>query len=161
MQTAKIAVLVADGFEAGDVDAIRTAVTAAGGVIKIIAPHGGVVRDSKKSETPVDFSLPTVASVLFDAVYIPGGDASAKTLMALPRAIEFVEEAFKHCKAIAASGAGVTFLEKTRIGAVIDDEDSAVMADADIPAKKTAGVFIEAIRQHRNWKREAKTLPTG
>ncbi len=55
--------------------------------------------------------------------------------------MEFVEEAFKHCKAIAANGAGVTFLEKTRIGAAMDEEDSAVIAAADIPAKKTAGVL--------------------
>jgi len=58
-------------------------------------------------------------------------------------------------------GSTSSFLEKTRFGAAVAEEDSAVIADADIPVKKTAGAFVEAIRQHRNWEREAKTLPAG
>jgi hypothetical protein len=55
-------------------------------------------------ELKVDFSFLTGSSVLFDAAYIPGGDASVATLTGQPEASEFVSEAYKHFKAIAARG---------------------------------------------------------
>ena len=51
----------------------------------------------------VDHSFATVSSVLFDAVYVPGG-ARAEVLCRNADAVRFVKEAYKHRKAIAASG---------------------------------------------------------
>jgi len=82
----------------------------------------------------VDHALRTVASVLFDAVYIPGGEKSAAALAEEPDAIEFVNEAFRHCKAIAASGTGVNFLkQETYIRKVEDDQ--AIVLSENMPAK--------------------------
>jgi catalase len=47
-----------------------------------------------------DFSLLTGSSVLFDAVYIDGGDASVQALSNYPEAIDFISEAYQHCKTI-------------------------------------------------------------
>lgn len=105
-------------------------------------------------ELTVDFSLPTVASVLFDAVYVPGGPQSIQTLSVEPRVIEFVEEAYKHCKAIAATGVAVEFLKTTRVAAGIANEDAAVAVGSDTAAKKVGAAFVEAISGHRNWDRE-------
>jgi catalase len=159
LNTAKIAVLAADGVDARDIKAIVQAVKAAGGQAKLIAPHGGNVTAEDKSTLPVDFSLPTVASVLFDAVCIPGGIASTQALAAEPRAAEFVEEAFKHCKAIAAFGSAAEFLKQTRIDAQPDDP--AVIIGDDQSAKKVAATFIEQASHYRNWDRELRTLPNG
>jgi catalase len=161
MKTAKVAVLLADGFDEAGVDAIKQAVTAAGGMAKVIAPHGGTVTGAGGTELPVDFSLPTVASVLFDAVYVAGGEQSVETIGVETRAIEFVEEAYKHCKAIAGTGAAVVFLKATRVSAGIADQDVAVCIGEDSGADAVASAFVEAISQHRNWDREAKTLPNG
>ncbi len=160
MQTAKVAVLLADGFDEAAVKAISQAVVTAGGQAKIIAPHGGVVVGDKGGESPVDFSLPTVCSVLFDAVYVAGGQECVAALMADTRAIEFVEEAHKHCKAIAATGEAVEFLNSTRVATSIEADDPAIVT-GDRPAKQVAAAFVEAISQHRNWEREPKTLPNG
>lgn len=160
MQTAKVAILLADGFEEAALKTISQAIVAAGGLAKIIAPHGGVVVGDKGGGLSVDFSLPTVCSVLFDAVYVAGGQGCVETLNAETRAIEFVEEAHKHCKAIAATGTAVDFLNSTRVAASIEASDHAIVV-GDGSAKQIAAAFVEAISQHRNWDREPQTLPNG
>ena len=62
-----------------------------------------------------DFSFLTGSSVLFDAVYVPGGEASVAALKNEAEAANFLSEAYKHCKTIAASGAGVELLEKAGV----------------------------------------------
>lgn len=160
METAKVAVLLADGFDEAAVKSFSQAIVAAGGQAKIVAPHGGVVVGDKGGELPVDFSLPTVCSVLFDAVYVAGGAACADALRGETRAIEFVEEAHKHCKAIAATGAAVEFLASTRVAISIEAKDVAVVTGGQ-SAKQAAADFVEAVSQHRNWEREKSTLPNG
>ena len=158
MQTALVAVLVADGVDETGLKAISKAITAAGGQTKLIAPHGGVVSGNQGGELPVDFSLPTVASVLFDAVCIPGGEESVSTLKAEPRVTQFVEEAHRHCKAIAATGEAVALLEATQVAPSIAADDPFVVTGT---AKEVSADFIDAISQHRNWDRELQTFPNG
>jgi len=158
MQTAKIAILLADGFDEGAVKSISQAVTKAGGQIRLIAPHGGLAVGVKGGELAVDFSLPTVCSVLFDAVYVAGGQECVETLKNDPRAIEFVEEAHKHCKAIAATGAAAEFLNSTRVASSINAKDPAIVT-GDRPVNEVSAAFVEAISQHRYWEREPRLLP--
>jgi len=159
METAKVAALVADGFDDAALGAIESAVKKAGGALKVVAPHGGVVTSASGKETPVDFSLNTVASVLFDAVYVAGGKKNAGALAELPDAVDFVEEAYRHCKAIAATGTGLDFLKETKVAAGLADHDKAVIVGDDGSARKVADGFVKAISLHRNWDRELKTRP--
>ena len=105
IKTRKIAILAADGFDAAALSAMKKALEAAGAQAKVVAPRLGQLKSSEGTEVKIDFSLLTASSVLFDAVYIPGGDKSIKALMADSDAVQFISEAYKHCKAIAASGA--------------------------------------------------------
>ena len=162
MATAKIAVLVADGFDEQGVAELEKAITGAGGMAKIVAPHGGTVSGGNGGERKVDYALPTVASVLFDAVAVAGGKPSVKALESNPRAIEFVEEACKHCRAIVALGDAGHFLEQTKVKAALSDpEDKGIIKADDKSAKKAAAAFVQAVSQHRTWNREMKTLPQG
>ncbi|HUE12953.1 MAG TPA: catalase [Planctomycetaceae bacterium] len=167
VQTRKIAALVADGCDDGELASMTKALVNAGAQLKIVAPHGGTITSAGGKAVPVDFSLLTVASVLFDAVYLPGGEASIAVLSEELKAIEFVEEAYKHCKAIAATGAGVDFLKKTRAGAALPRGDSkakgvfsdrGVIAGEDSGINKVAAEFITAIAQHRAWERETTVM---
>jgi catalase len=72
IKTRKIAVLLADGFNDEAVAEMSKALLTAGAAPKVIAPRLGVVRGARGTELKVDFSFLTAASVLFDAVYIPG-----------------------------------------------------------------------------------------
>ena len=88
---------------------MKNALEKEGAMAKIIGMKSSTVKDADGNEMKVDHALRTVASVLFDAVYIPGGEKSTAALANEPDAIEFVNEAFRHCKAIAGSGEGVNF----------------------------------------------------
>ncbi|WP_010585491.1 catalase [Schlesneria paludicola] len=159
MKTARIAMLVTPGFDEKSFLVVKRALIAAGGDPKVIAPHAGMVMGDEKTEIAVDFSLPTVCSVLFDAVYVAGGTESNTILESDPRAIEFVEEAYRHCKAIAATGNAVEFLMTTRVSKGITDHDDAIATGEDRTAGRVADLFVNAISQHRNWSREPKLFP--
>ncbi len=97
------------------------------------------------------------ASVLFDAVYVPGGAKSVATLKEIADAIHFINEAYKHCKAIAADDEGVQLLEQSSIrNKFIGDNFTSknLAIDGVIINSNTSKDFIKAIAQHRFWERE-------
>ena len=158
IKTRKIAVLLADGFDDTAVTEMNKALLTVGAAPKTIAPRLGVVSGANGNELKVDFSFLTAASVLFDAVYIPGGEASITALTGEQDALEFVQEAFKHCKTIAASGDGANFL-KTALAEKVAADDPGLIADRDQTLDKTAAQFIKAIAKHKHWGREQITMP--
>ena len=96
-----------------------------GATVKIIAPKPGEIKTSKGAAIKVDASFLTETSVCYDAVFIPGGKDSAVALSQQPDAIHFVNEAYKHCKAIAADGDSVLFLQNTFIKDSLKDNAAA------------------------------------
>jgi len=100
-----------------------------------------------------------VGSVLFDAVFVPGGADSVKTLGQDAMAVLFITEAYKHCKAVAATGAGVSLLpvgKKNGTPAKAGAVEEGVVAGGDGDVAAVAAEFIRAIASHRAWSREAK-----
>jgi catalase len=163
VKTRKVAVLVADGFDDAALKVMKKALTDAGAQTKIVAPRLGSLKGAGGEEVKIDFSFLTAASVLFDAVYVPGGEQSVAALKLEPDAIHFVNEAYKHCKAVAATGAGVELLRASyvgvgsgRDGADVPESsaDEAVVTGGDGQARKVAADFIKAVANHRNWARE-------
>ncbi len=158
IKSRKIAILVADGFDANDVKTMKNAIEKQGAMAKIIGMKSKSVKDADGNEMKVDHALRTTASVLWDAVYIPGGEKSVNKLSEEADAIEFVNEAFRHCKAIAATGEGVNFV-KNETYAGRAESDKAVILSEDLKTETTQN-FINAIAQHRNWDREtARKVP--
>ncbi len=152
--TRQIAVLAADGFDGNDFGPMKEALEKENAMVKIVAPHGGTLTCSKGHDHQVAAAIMTTESVLFDAVYIPGGKKSLDALMKKAKFKKFVDEAFMHCKAIAVDGAGVHLLDATHVGKYKND-DKAVFVDG------TPQDFIKAIAQHRNYDRMevAKMIP--
>jgi catalase len=157
--TRKVAILVADDVDSKALVNMQHALEAAGAVAELIAPKLGSIQSSDNTELPIMKSFLTTASVLYDAVYVPGGTNSVATLAAEPDAIHFLNEAFKHCKAIAADREAVQVLEETAFYGSINEEDpenngtdTGIVIGGDGPAD--AGLFIKAIAQHRFWARE-------
>ncbi len=154
IQTRRIAFLAADGVDENDLNAMKKALTNEGAMVKIIGPRGGTLKGAQGGEVKVDISLLNAASVVFDATYVPGGEKSAATLSGDGRALHFVNETYKHCKALAASGAGVKVLQASAINFKSANGDFAFLADEKSDVKNVSGKFINAIAQHRNWERE-------
>ncbi|WBB70032.1 catalase [Micromonospora sp. WMMD812] len=141
-----------------DLDAVgqvRRAVTAAGMVPLLIAPHGGRVGD-----LPVQRTFATARSVEFDAVLLaatpaPAPDAVAarddkagatNTVATDPRVLLLIDEAWRHAKAIGAWGAGVPALRQAGLtdtpGVVTGDSGTDVLADVQ-----------RLMAAHRVWER--------
>ena len=134
---------------------MKTALEAAGGQVKLIAPHLGFI-NATKGKLKVDQSFLTAASVVYDAVYVPAGEKSFSLLQTEPDAIHFIEEAYKHCKPIAAEGEGIDLVFLSAIGGKIDvtPQSHKVNTDNGVLFNRPAKDFIKAISQHRFWQRE-------
>ncbi|MGI8654450.1 MAG: catalase HPII [Pyrinomonadaceae bacterium] len=151
IKTRKIAVLAADGVDGKSLSAMKNALEQAGAKVKVIAPKLGKIKTSDSKEIAVDESFLIATSVVYDAVFVPGGVKSVAALKEEMDAIHFVNEAFKHCKAIAAVGEAVDFIGETFAGKAKDDK--AVILNKG-NAGDAAQSFIKAIAEHRNWERE-------
>ncbi len=152
IKTRKIAFLVADGFNEASVMDMKMALMKAGAKAMTVAPHLGVLTGAGGETLNADFSLLTAASVLFDAVYVPDGQASVAALQAGPEAVDFLREAYQHCKTIAAHGVGVQLLENAGLGESM--ADAGLIASGDGDARTLAENFIVGIARHRHWERE-------
>ena len=156
IKTRMIAILAASGVDENSLNEMKQALESAGAQTKIIAPHLGFIAGDNGSQIKVDQSFLIAASVLFDAVYVPDGAKSIATLKVEPDAIHFIDETYKHCKAIAIDGKGKELLELTAAGTEIHKEnkpDSEHMAYG-VLINRTSTEFIKAIAQHRFWERE-------
>jgi catalase len=150
---------VADDVDEKALLNMQHALEAAGAVAELIAPKLGSIQSANNTEFPIMKSFLTTASVLYDAVYVPGGTNSVATLAAEPDAIHFLNEAFKHCKAIAADKDALQVLEETAFYNSLNEEDpedngmnTGIVIGADGAAD--SNIFIKAIAQHRFWDRE-------
>ena len=156
IKTRCIAILAADGVNDTSLNTMKKALEAAGASTKIIAPHLGFIAAANGSKIKADQTFLTAASVLFDAVYVPDGEKSTATLLQEFAAIEFINEAYKHCKAIAADGSGSQLIDKIDASLKMTDNhhtDKNKKGNGVVINGDSTG-FINAIAQHRFWERE-------
>jgi catalase len=165
----KVGILVADGVDGKDVDAIKARLKSEGAHGHVISRLPGSVDGAHGKAVAVDKPAPNAPSVFYDAVFIPGGEASAKTLSSFGPAIHFVNEAFAHGKPVAAVGEGVTFLSATNAGGSVNSKHK----DGTTPDRSSAnhGVvtgsdaaaaidqLVEAMKQHRFFNRAKDMVP--
>ena len=159
IRTRKIAILAADGVNEASVSIMKDALVAEGATVEVIAPRQGYIMGEKDKAIPVDQSFLTAASVLYDAVYVAGGGNCVATLAADADAVYFLNEAYRHCKAIAGAEEGMQVFAETyfrkKIPAQADNgvevsEGLNIGTDIAELAKR----FIKDISQHRFWERE-------
>ena len=164
IKSRKIAILAADGVNAQELGTLQQALMQQGAHAKIVATHGGKIKGDDGQEIPVEMTFVTAASVMFDAVYVPGGAQSIKTLKQQGEAVHFINEAFKHCKAIAATSEGVELLSMANLEGVklsqdgVRSEMGVVTSGQASNLKSIADDFISAIAQHRHWMRYQKEM---
>jgi catalase len=154
IKTRQVAVLAADGFEEKSLDNFKKTLEKEGAIVTIIALKLGTIKSNAGNEIKVNQSLLTAASVLFDAVFVCDGNKSVETLLEEPNAIEFVDEAFKHCKPIATIGEGVELLKASnKIRKELTKETYPLLG---LLVDRSPEEFVSAIAQHRFWEREKK-----
>ena len=145
----KVAVLAADGVDLPALQAMQDALRDVGAVGKIVAKRIGILTGADGRERLIDHSLLTTSSVLFDAVYVPGGARSVAALVDDPDAVAFVAEAYAHGKAIAATGEGLDLLRACGgdLAASNGDRPGVVVGR---PSEVLSNAFIQAVAAHRH-----------
>ncbi|RDW18874.1 catalase [Oceanobacillus chungangensis] len=139
--TRKVAVIAADGYSK-ELSAMINELKSVGINVEVVSDHQGTIQGNDNTELPVDHTLMTADSVLFDAVLI--ASQNGKTPLFRFEAPYFIKEALLHYKPIGAIKEGAAILEEIQItgqnGVVIDNSKQ----------------FIEAVRKARFWDREGK-----
>ncbi|MEP6948942.1 MAG: catalase, partial [Ginsengibacter sp.] len=112
IKTRRVAILAANGVD-DSLMKMKAALESKGAQTKIIAPKLGSFKGLDGSLIKADQAFFGSASVLFDAIFIPGGAASISALKNEPEVILFINEAYRHCKAIAATAEAIDLLAST------------------------------------------------
>lgn len=113
IESRRVAIIIADGYDAVAYDGMVAALKGAKAVPYTIGTRRSPIfagsKDSGKGVTP-DHHMEGMRSTMFDSVFVPGGADSIATLCKNGRAIHWVREAFAHLKTIGAVGEAVDFV---------------------------------------------------
>ena len=153
VKTRRVAILVANGVEHHGIIELKGALAVAGATAEVVALSFAPLT-SEGTRVDPDKTFLTTASVLYDAVVIPGGKLSAPALAAQDDAQRFIQDAFKHCKPIGAYGEGVAVLKACSLTTAA--APGLVTAEADTDLAHFTREFLKALAHHRFWDREDK-----
>jgi catalase len=168
IETRKVAVLAADGIDVRGAERFIEAMRLHSANPEVLAPTaGGTLCGGSGGQLTVDRAITSTASVLYDAVVVPGGPQSVQTLGNDGNAVHFVAEAYKHLKTVGAFGAGIELLRKAGIGEPFADRGDVVSshgvvtttaAEDSIPGEFFES-FASALAKHRAWDRKTDSVP--
>ncbi|KAM3524036.1 hypothetical protein NHJ13051_004749 [Beauveria bassiana] len=183
IESRKVAILIADGYDATAFAAMLGALKGAKAIPVIIGPRRSAIyaagedHGSGKGVVP-DHHFEGQRSTLFDALFIPGGENAIKQLTSKGRAVQYVREAFGHLKTVAATGEGVRMLEKAiqldqvRLSDGAESVSSYGVVSLQKPTPESLGQVVQAVKnaktfldqfvyavsEHRCWDRELDGL---
>ncbi|BFZ64057.1 catalase 1 [Saitoella coloradoensis] len=170
----RVAILIADGFDLGQVTEMRTALAAQKAVTFIVGERRGPIKAAGQEESSkyeeglgADFSWESGRSTLFDSIYVPGGAGHILKMKQSGRVTHWVREAFEHLKPICATGEGVDFIQQAVVLPGVDlalsEESTEVINSYGVITSRNVGLtnigdvakqFSQEMSQHRNWARE-------
>jgi catalase len=147
----KIGIIADSGSDLAGVSKLVKATAALGVTALVIAPVGGILKAGRRTVT-VDRTLATARSIEFDALVAAGGTTPTGDI----KLIVLLQEAFRHCKAIAAWGDGGAVLKSARISS----RDPGVAVAKEVDKAFTANLAA-ALGLHRAWDRAAKVMSSA
>ena len=150
----KVAILAADGVDAAQVEAVQAALKAEGAMGEVVGTHLGMLSGVEAKKT-----FANTSSVLYDAVFVPGGAQSVEMLTQQGDPRLFIDEAFKHGKPIAAFGGGVGLVRATQAGLLLESAPDAAMEQGVFLAETGTlsdlmTHFLAGIAHHRFFNRK-------
>ena len=151
IKTRKVAILVAQGADTTSIEALQTALLAAGAVPILVAPRLGTFQGNGGT-LEAAATMENSPGVLFDAVVLPDGDGAIEALLRVGNTMEFIKDQYRHCKTILALGAAAALLDKAGIQATLPDgtEDPGLF----IGGTELTVAFIAAMGLHRHPQRD-------
>ncbi len=166
IRTRKVAVLALAGVRKADIDSVCGELCGQGAVVEIVSNALGAVATSDSMPVHATKTFLTSSSVLYDAVFVPGG-AHVRELEAVPAAVRFIREAFLHAKPVGAIDEGVRLLAAASLPGVelagTKSSTKPVVSHGIVTQRAGdsslfAARFVEAIRAHRHHDRTLDTF---
>ncbi len=111
----QVGILIADGSDGAEIDAVVKAVEGAGGKAVLVAPKVGGAKLADGSKKKAHGQLAGSPSQIFDAVAVVLSEDGCKTLLKEGAAVQWVMDAFGHLKAVAANAASKPLLDKAGV----------------------------------------------
>lgn len=149
LQGRAVGILVSEGSDVAQVNALRKAAEKAGAQVKLIGPKLHVALSDGKRRR-LDGKVDGMPSLVFDAVGSVLSLDEAKKLAKESAVIDFFRDAFGHLKAIAACGGTRAHIFKA----------AGIKPDAGVVEPEDTAGFVAAAKV-RQWAREPtlRTLP--
>ncbi len=149
----EIAILAADGVNEEHLFITKSALEKEGAILKILSPKLGVIKGEKGTPIAIDHTFLPHLSMIFDAIYVPGGATSIHALIKEKSVLDFICETYKASKAIATDEGGVELLMASCMKDWLSPhiynnlmEQGVVIHTSKEPAVHN---FIKAIERHR------------
>ena len=143
--TQKVAVLIGDGYNAAEISDVLNSLNSNGVFVDIIGEKLGSVTAKDGTQLTVEETFKTKHPVLYDAVYIAGGNAVNQGEFN-KKAQEFYDMSFKHFKPIGIATTGMPLIKLPA-----NDNMAGIVTATN--NNKFALDFIAAITQKRFWDR--------
>jgi catalase len=153
----KVAILAGHGVEAASLTAIYAGLLAAGAVPRVVASQLGQLGAADGSRVDVEISMEAGPAVVYDALIVAGGAASAAMLKDDAEARDFVRLQYRHCKPILAVGEGKDLL--LAAGIPVSAPDPALWCVAADALDGALASFTQALAGHRHFQRENDAAP--
>jgi len=148
-----IGFIMENGVHAKDVSDLKSKLEKEGATVQIIGGSLAAVKGDDGTTFHPKHSLTSTASVCFDALYICSGKQSAENLLDednKPGTLLFVNEAYKHCKAIYFGQHTDDIYNASNVKNKKHEDSAIITSDHTNPDES----FINAIANHRVWDLE-------
>lgn len=149
IKTRTVAILTAPGSNADQARSMYDFLKGKGAYPSFVGVHLGTQEGLNITDTYM-----TTASVLWDAVYVPGGAdginvlTSRSSLFGYDEPVMFLTDAFRHGKPIAATSEGVQLLEKAGVNITAEGVITSNSSESDVQSQ-----FEQALKTQRFWSR--------
>ena len=153
-KTRKVAILAGEGFDKAQLNAMTHALCMAGAQYEVVSfKLGPVTSLDQKTTVESGQTFATASPVLYDAVYVPGGD-HVQALKASGDAAQFVEETYRHFKTVGLEGEAACLLS-------LAEQQPMPGSNPRLVGGKFTQEFIDALACGRHYGRAAAVLPAA
>jgi catalase len=147
----KIGIIAGADSDLAGVAKLVASIQRLGATPLVTAPLGGVLKSGRRSVI-VERTFLTARSIEFDAIVVAAGTKPTRDI----KLIVLLQEAFRHCKGIAAWGDGTDALAAAGI-----DLDSPGVLVADSVDRAFTTALAEAVGLHRVWERAVDVMTSA
>ncbi len=150
----RVAILAADGVDAVSLGRMVQSLALERALAQVVGLRQGPLQAADGGVVVAEHTVLTAPSVMFDAVFVPGGDESVRALLGNGDALHYVTETYKHCKPIAADAAAAPLLEVAGLEAMHRPDFGVLLAGTPEAAAELPAMLVQALTQHRFFNRD-------